>query len=385
MKKRILLLLLTALFCPVARAQAPQQTLETTLKNLAQSKTEEAALQKKLHSVQREFEALQRRSAEIAARLQDTEQRVSNEENALAGANTRLGMKQREFEARKSDYTATVLSMLKMRQLPITALAANEEDTAQLMRTARVMQHTHLAIARKASALRRDLAQLKDLRSDANSRRTRTERETATLHAEQAKLEAALSERQRLQNDIKADHAKAEARVAQLSKESESLQALLGKLEKEGKKNAPPPSARVRPKAPEKFENAKGSLKLPVGGEILHRYGETKNGAEHYRGLTIRARTNATVTTPADGEVVFTGAFRDYGNMLLIKHDNNYITLVAGLGKITATLGQNVIQGEPVGTMPTSASPLAYLELRDANAKPIDPALWFTKVGSVSR
>ena len=129
-----------------------------------------------------------------------------------------------------------------------------------------------------------------------------------------------------------------------------------------------------------KFEGKKGNLRAPVAGEILHRFGEHKSNNETYRGIVYKARPGATVVAPYDGEVVYTGPFRDYGNILLIKHQNGYISLIAGLGNTTATLNQHVIRGEPVATMGTD-KPEAYVELRDSNAKPIDPGDWFANVG----
>jgi septal ring factor EnvC (AmiA/AmiB activator) len=118
-----------------------------------------------------------------------------------------------------------------------------------------------------------------------------------------------------------------------------------------------------------------------VAGEILHRFGDHKSGNETYRGIVYRARPGATVVAPYDGEVVYTGPFRDYGNILLIKHQNGYISLIAGLGNISTSLNQRVIRGEPVATMSNDKDAQTYVELRDATAKPIDPGNWFANVG----
>ena len=67
--------------------------------------------------------------------------------------------------------------------------------------------------------------------------------------------------------------------------------------------------------------------------------------------------------------------------MVLIKHQNGFISLIAGLGKLKTSLNQSVIRGEPIAVMTGDKDPEAYVELRDSDAKPIDPGDWFANVG----
>lgn len=364
--------------------EAPKEKLNATLENLAKSKEQQAALREKLAATQKELADLQNHSAALAERLQVSERRVSGEEKSLAAANTRLAAKQKEFEARKAEYVRSLSILLRMRDVPVTALFAQPDQMQELMRTATLLEKTNSAAATKARALEKDLRELKTLKTDAAERRSRTLDETAALNAEQSQLEKALRVRQKLQAALAEDNARAEQKVASLSRESQSLQSLIGKLEAEAKAEAARAKKEKKPEkkqvATKEFQGSKGSLRAPVSGELIHRYGERKSSNETYRGLVYRARPGATVVAPYDGEIVYTGPFRDYGTILLIKHRNGYISLISGLGNVTARLGQTVIRGEPVATMPASGSPEAYVELRGKDAKPIDPGDWFANV-----
>ena len=376
------LLLSVALIAGMAHAEAPQQQLNTTLQNLAKSKEAEAALKKKLADTEHDMQAMRERAAGIGERLQISERRVTSQEEALAKVNDDVAAKRKEFEARKEDYTKTVVSLLRLRNLPPTAIFATGSDTQTLLRSASVLEKTNQAVAEKAAHLRSDIAQLKKLQGDARLRDAATRAEKANLKAEQETLAHELLNRQKLQARLNADHAQAEAKVAELSRASQSLQELIGKLAENEKaqekaQTAPKPNAKLR-----NFDGKKGSARAPVAGEIIHRFGEKQNANGTYRGIVFKARTGATVVAPFDGEVVFTGPFRDYGNMVLIKHKNGFISLIAGLGKVSATLNQSTIRGEPIGTMPEGGNGEAYVELRDNDAKPIDPADWFANVAS---
>jgi septal ring factor EnvC (AmiA/AmiB activator) len=80
---------------------------------------------------------------------------------------------------------------------------------------------------------------------------------------------------------------------------------------------------------------------------------------------------------PYDGDVVFAGLFRGYGLLLIIEHDEEYHTLLTGLSRIDAVIGQRIIAGEPVGVMGqlTPEPPNLYVELRRAG-QPINPLPW---------
>ncbi len=359
-----------------AWAQAPQQQLNTTLENLAKTKETEAALKKKIEAAETEMQALRERAAGLAQQLQKSEQRVTSQEEALDKVTGQLAAKRSEFESRKADYAATVISLLRLRHMPPTAVFSSSHDTQQLLRTASALEKTNAAVADKASRLRSDMAQLKKLQTAAKQSDTRTRSEKETLRSERENLARELEARQKLQSKLSADHARAEDKVAALSRESESLQELLGKLaENEKRQAAPPKKNNLR-----SFDGKKGSLLVPVAGQIIHRFGDRRDSNGTYRGMVFKTRSGAAVVAPYDGEVAFTGPFRDYGNMVLIKHKNGYISLIAGLGKINTSLNQAAIRGEPIGTMPESGSAEAYVELRDGAAKPIDPADWFANV-----
>lgn len=360
-----------------AASPEPQEKLNETLATLARTRATQAQLERQQAAIQRELEKLQTHATELAERLQVSERRVSTEEQALSTVSGKLSARQREFEARKADYAATVVTLLRLRRLPVTSIfSSSPEEFRKLMLTAAVLEKTNIALAQKANVLRDDLDALKSLRGETTVRRARTSTETALLMKEQAALEKALRERQALHAKVTTDRARAEEQVAKLSRESQSLQELLGKLEAQAKVTPPPP--------PQKSRNVatKGNLSAPVAGETIHKFGEPKNAGDTYRGMVIRARSGATVVAPNDGQIVFTGPFRDYGNMLLIKHPGGYISLLAGVGKLNATMGQNVKKGEPVAVMGIQKDPEAYVELRDSSSKPIDPADWFANVSS---
>jgi len=367
-----------------AQAEPPPKKLSETLENLAASKETEASLKQKLEKTESDLNALQERATDLAKRLQESEERVSSLEGNLAEINVQLAEKQKDFNARKADYSVTIVSLLRMRELPSSALFTNPSDIEALLKAASVLEVTNRTVAAKTKVLRDDLVELKKLKAESGRRTTRTRREQESLAQAQETLTHAMESRKKLQMQLSEDHERAEEKVAMLSRESQSLQELIRKLEKPARTIQPKHPAAKKPTTGTPGVASNGNLRSPVVGEVIHHFGERKNANETYRGMVFKARRGATVVAPLDGEIVFTGPFRDYGNMVLVKHSSGYISLIAGLGQVSATLNQKALRGEPIGAVASQGMTEVYVELRDPDAKPIDPASWFAKVGRVA-
>ncbi len=369
---RSLSLALMLLAAPVL-AQAPGDKLQRTQQVLQQSKQQEAKLQKELASSESDLRTMRSRATDLAASLQKTEASATRAERELGTVNSELTQTEKEFAARKKEYAHTIASLLRMRQLPPTAMFSSKGSTTELMRTSSVLQNTNDALAARATALRKEAERLNSLKRQVGERKKVVAREQATLGEKQKQLASELSTRQRLQQKLARDHTAAKAQVNKLSRESASLQELIGKLER-----APQIARKTTPAPAASLGSARGRAQLPVVGALLHAFGEKRNANETYRGLVLSARPGATVVAPYAGEVVFTGPFMNYGRMVLLKHGDGFISLLAGLGDISVGLNQQLNKGEPIGIM-SGAKPSLYVELRE-KSKPIDPSTWFAKV-----
>lgn len=88
----------------------------------------------------------------------------------------------------------------------------------------------------------------------------------------------------------------------------------------------------------------------PVYGKVLSRYG--KSGQSFNEGINIAAPLGTVVRATADGEVMYVGREpKVYGNLIIIKHANNYLTAYAHNDKINVKRGAKVKQGQPIATV----------------------------------
>ena len=140
-----------------------------------------------------------------------------------------------------------------------------------------------------------------------------------------------------------------------------------------------------RPANVRAFPANPASLVVPARGRLVTRYGEPRDG-QAAEGVVLATRTAAQVVAPFDGQVVYAGVFRGYGNILIIDHGGQYHTLLAGLEQIDAVTGQWVLAGEPIAVMGASqdSGPELYLELRH-QGEPINPLPWLATTGDKVR
>lgn len=151
----------------------------------------------------------------------------------------------------------------------------------------------------------------------------------------------------------------------------------------------PPSSARpiiessVPPTEAEIIASGKGKFAWPVRGEIISDFGPKSTGQRN-DGVDIRAAQGTPVVSAADGEVAYAGnQVPMYGNLVLVKHADGWVTAYAHLSSINVKMRQTVRQGEQLGAVGATGGtnePKLHFEMRYAptvkdKAKPVDPGL----------
>ncbi len=109
----------------------------------------------------------------------------------------------------------------------------------------------------------------------------------------------------------------------------------------------------------------------PASGAVLVGFDETKN-----KGLDIGGSAGDPVLAAADGRVVYVGSsLRGYGNLIILKHNNTYLTAYAHNQTLLVKEDQTVRKGQKIAEMGNSDADRVKLhfEVR-RQGKPVDPA-----------
>ncbi|MCC7266185.1 MAG: LysM peptidoglycan-binding domain-containing M23 family metallopeptidase, partial [Caulobacteraceae bacterium] len=160
----------------------------------------------------------------------------------------------------------------------------------------------------------------------------------------------------------------------------------------------PPPAAKPAPTTPSRpaivpsgsFPNdqelqilARGRFVWPLRGDLISEFGPKSTGQRN-DGVNIRASGGAVVRAAAAGEIVYAGdQVPGFGNLVLVKHADGWVTAYAHLSKISVQMRQNVAQGAEIGQAGMSggvSEPQLHFEVRYAptpqdRARPVNPRL----------
>ncbi len=140
--------------------------------------------------------------------------------------------------------------------------------------------------------------------------------------------------------------------AADLARQVDTIKDLIAKLEA-GTRSRHPRGARGRPRHCRRRDAAaalprwaipagwrrrwplrdmRGHLRLPVNGARIREFGGSDGSGGTQKGLSIAARPGAQITAPCDGWVVYAGAFRSYGQLLILNAGGGYHVLASGDG-----------------------------------------------------
>lgn len=113
------------------------------------------------------------------------------------------------------------------------------------------------------------------------------------------------------------------------------------------------------------------SLVWPVNGQVIRGFDGRSS-----KGIDIAAAAGTPVIAAASGTVVYAGnGLRGYGNLLIVKHDADYLTAYAHNQALLVKEGQTVAQGQKIAEVGSTDTnrPMLHFELR-YQGKSIDPA-----------
>ena len=129
-----------------------------------------------------------------------------------------------------------------------------------------------------------------------------------------------------------------------------------------------------------------GRFLWPVHGRILANYG-LSTGEAHNQGINIAAPLGTLVRSIDAGAVAYVGnEVKGYGNLVLIKHSNGWISAYAHLDDVIVKKGDTVSAGEviaKVGDTGGVGEPQLHFELRRGK-KPVDPKEFLDPAGSAA-
>ena len=367
-------------FAPVASASAQdKRDLEKIERQIKASQKQREALDQERRSLEKGVSTLRRNLIRAARTAQEQESVLSRLEAKLPELKKSAAERHRALNDRRQQMTGTLAALERMSRNPPQALLLSNAKPLKIVRSALLLRAALPHLRARAVALRQDLSEITTVQTELENRQQKIKSATATLETKRNRLNALMVhkavERRRM---IKATR-KVDKRLASLSERAESLRELFVHLQKAArpKPEIRRPQTASLPDAPIAKPDF-GAMTQPARGKLVQRFGQDTKTGSSAKGATFETRLRAQVVAPFDGKVVFAGPFKGYGQILIIQHGDAYHTLLAGMGRVDATLGQLLLAGEPIGVMGSQeAGTRLYVEVR-RKGQPVNPLPWFT-------
>ena len=385
-----------------------EQELEATRAQQKSAAEAQAKLKADIAAIGQDRSKLNAQLIDIAAQVRGVETRIGEAEARLRPLDSREQRIRGSLDSRRSEIVEVLAALQRAGRRTPPALLVRPEDALQSLRTAMLLGSVVPELRGRAEKLTGDLTELVELRKTIATERDKLAADRDKLGDDQIRLAALVDERQRKQSSIEKDMEAEGARAIALSKQVDSLQGLIAKMEQDLKsaaKAAATASLQGAPASPNgkpnlgalkdparlspaiAFASAKGLFAMPVNGVRIRDFGGSDGAGGVEKGISLAARAGAQVTTPCDGWVVYAGPFRSYGQLLILNAGGGYHVLIAGMERISVNIGQFVLTGEPVATMGTTSQvasilatnasqPVLYVEFRK-DGTPIDPGPWW--------
>lgn len=346
---------------------------------------------------------------DTAARVRSIESRIDDAEARLRPLDAREQKIRGSLDTRRAEITEVLAALQRAGRRAPPALFVRPEDALKSLRTAMLLGSVVPEMRARAEKLVEDLGELVTVRKTIATERDQLAIDRDKLKNDQTRLASFVDERQKQQSLAEQDMEAQAARAIALSKQVDSLQGLIAKMEQDvrsaaraaasaslqgtpaalsnGKPNlgALKDPGRLSPAIA--FASAKGLFALPVNGTKIRNFGSPDGVGGIEKGISLVTRAGAQVTTPCDGWVVYSGPFRSYGQLLILNAGGGYHVLIAGMERISVNIGQFVLTGEPIAVMGSTSrvasvlaanvsQPVLYIEFRK-DGTPIDPGPWW--------
>jgi septal ring factor EnvC (AmiA/AmiB activator) len=413
-----------AVLGPARADETPQSRLEGVQKQLEESEQQRQILSQQSAALAAEIEQLRAQQVAAAQSAQAHETALTRLETQRAKLTQDIAAKGAELQKRRDEQQALLAALLHLARNPPIGLALADGTPIDLLRGGILMGAAVPPLVERGKRLGSELQSMNALQEQLHQAEAQHRGEAEALASEQTRLAALASQKSILQRQAEQDAAASAQQVKRLAAQARDLKDLIDRAEAaerareareareaEARRRreaeaarvaasaaaaaAPPPGAHAgnsaeqqavatapplpdaaRPAGIRPFSQARGRMVVPAAGEVVVSFGAGAASGESAKGITFITRSGAEVVAPFDGRVVFAGAFRGYGQILIIGHGDGYHSLVAGLDRIDSSVGQWLVAGEPIGRMSANeAKPRLYLELRH-DGQPINPLPW---------
>ncbi len=427
---------------PLTVAQTPKSSERSRQKQ--QAEQERAELRQKLSELKADIAKTEKAQGRAADALATSEAAISNANRALRELAAEQQRTRYRLELLAKDQRALEENVARQRKKLEKMLreqyVAGHDDRVRLLlsgdnpnRIARELRYLGYVSAEQVKAiekLQEDIAAIEATKADAEEARAALEDIADEQREQKALLEKEKAKRKALVSQLASKLGAQRREAGNLARDEERLSALVDRLavlmaqqrkaeEAEARRRAraraeaearerelaarqprpdpkaaagQPPVAKAEPRKPEPpppppppdgaaFAALRGKARLPVKGELAATFGAKRADGAAWKGIFIKAAEGSDVRTAGAGEVIFADWMRGFGNLMIVDHGGQYMSIYGNNQALLKRPGDRVKAGDVIASVGNSGGNEhsgLYFEMRH-QGRAIDPLTWINR------
>jgi murein hydrolase activator len=330
------------------------------------------------------------RYGDVAASLKNIEEQITKSNQSLDKLRLEINGYQADIAKLDQELAGQVKAAYVMGQQERLKLMLNQQDPALSSRMMLYYEYVNKARMEKLTYLHNYIKYLDQLDKDKQIETEILERNLSQKKSEQKILADVKKQRDALIRKLNNDLPSEDEQLSLLQESENKLIDLIKTLEHDAEESdqavtveteEPATSAedagKSFPSLTGEFRTLKGRLPLPVRGKLTSMMPDPASEAP-WKGVLINAKEGADIRAVTKGRVAYAGTLKGYGLLLIIEHDQDYMSLYAFNQSLFKKKGDSVAAGEIIASVGQSGGrnlPGLYFEIRE-HGKPVNPLLW---------
>jgi septal ring factor EnvC (AmiA/AmiB activator) len=370
--------------------------------NIEQQQQRLNEIEQRKREIQKEIERLKQEEVDYQKSLQKIEELLATAEKELQAAkktydNTlkeiakleeELEVEQNKLDLQLIIFENRLKNFYRYNNINFLAVLINSKDFSQFLNRCRYLEQILVNDADIVKQVSEQVELVKKQRGSLYNKKEITRMLEIEIAKEKENIEISLDAKNKYLTKIEEERKAQLAVLKELEKSSVEIKEIIEIAYQEREKVAQNQKLAQQPGKTETnrkeviLQPKKGIFQLPVKGSVISNYGQQKqpdlNTYVFNSGIDISASFGEPIRAASFGTVIYIGNVKGYGDIIILDHGGNVVTLYAHLSKVLVKLNEQVSKGQIIGQVGTSGgvpTPRLHFEVR-VEGKPVNPFDW---------
>lgn len=362
---------LACLYVVTPQVVAQQADLENIQQQIAAAQKQKAAREAKRDEILDTLQSQEKKISNIAKELNQINLAIIQNNAQIKTFEREIAALKHALAIQRNHLGQQIRSAFVAGDYDLAKMIFNQEDIAELERMLTYYQYIYKDRKTAIDEFRQGIARIQKVEQALEVEQKRTMRLSARLEGQSIELASEQFARQKSLDALQAQIDSDIARIERLQIDEQRLTQAIAEATRK----------QTLTESLVGLANFKGGLTIPADGVVHYHFGKRREGQLKWKGVVINGDSGSSITSVANGKVLFADWLRGFGLVLVVDHGAGYMTVYGHNQALLKSVGDLVNRGETIALMGQSggqSTPNLYFELRHKGI-PLNPKQWFAR------